>query len=151
MWYSEFIVHLCQKGILQMNILIIDGQGGGVGKQLVTAIKTKYEKCSITSIGTNSAATAAMLKAGADYAATGENAVIVGCRTADIIIGPIGIAIADSLLGEITPAMAAAVGQSKAKKLLIPVNNCNNMIVGIQDLTMNKLVQNVIEMLHELK
>ena len=133
-----------------MNILIIDGQGGGVGKQLVATIKAKYGKYPITAIGTNSAATAAMLKAGADHAATGENAVVVGCRMADIIIGPVGIAIADSLFGEITPAMAVAVGQSNAKKLLIPVNHCNNIIVGILDLTMNRLIQNVIEILELL-
>ena len=134
-----------------MNILIIDGQGGGVGKQLVTAIKTKHGNYSITAVGTNSVATAAMLKAGSDHGATGENAVIVGCRTADIIIGPLGIAIADSLFGEITPSMATAVGQSNAKKLLIPVNHCNNIIVGIPDLTMNRLIQNVLEILDGLE
>ena len=133
-----------------MNILIIDGQGGGVGKQLVTAIKAKHEHHTITAVGTNSAATVVMLKAGADYAATGENAVLVGCRTADVIIGPIGIAIADSLLGEITAAMAVAVGQSQAKKLLIPVNHCNNMIVGVADLTMNRLMQDVLVLLDSI-
>ena len=101
-----------------MRALIIDGQGGGVGKQLVSAIKKEYPQIVVTAVGTNSAASAAMKKAGADYAATGENAVIVGCRTADVIIGPVGIVIADAMLGEITPAMAAAVGQSRAKRLL---------------------------------
>ena len=134
-----------------MNILVIDGQGGGVGKQLVAAIKMKYNDKSITAVGTNSIATTAMLKAGADNAATGENAVIVGCRTADVIIGPIGIVIADSLLGEITSAMAAAIGMSSAKKLLIPINHCNNIIVGVQDLAMNKLVQSVLELLDGLE
>ncbi len=132
-----------------MNIVIVDGQGGGIGKQLVTAIKTKNDGCMITAVGTNSMATAAMLKAGADNGATGENAVIVCCRTADVIIGPIGIAIADSLLGEITPAMAAAVGQSNARKLFIPVNQCDNIIVGIPDLTMSRLIKNVVEILAE--
>jgi len=85
-----------------------------------------------------------MLKAGADHAATGENAVVVGCRTADIIVGPVGIAIADSLLGEITPKMAAAIGQSNAKRILIPINHCNNIIVGVEDLNTSKLIEAVI-------
>lgn len=133
-----------------MNILIIDAQGGGVGKQLVSAIKQHMPQHEITAVGTNSAATAAILKAGADNAATGENAVIVGCRKADVIIGPIGIVIADSMLGEVTPAMAVAVGQSTAKKLLIPINHCNNVIMGISDLTIGRLTQNVIDELSKM-
>ena len=91
-----------------MNILMIDAQGGGMGRQLVASVKKEFPQTEITAVGTNSLATSNMLKAGADHAATGENAVIVGCRKADLIIGPIGIAIADSMFGEITPAMAAA-------------------------------------------
>ena len=86
-----------------------------------------------------------MLKAGANEAATGENAVVVCCRKADVIIGPVGIVIADALLGEITPAMSAAIGQSNAKKLLIPVNHCNNIVVGVADLSMQKLVDAVVQ------
>ena len=86
-----------------------------------------------------------MLKAGADYAATGENAIIVGCRNADVIVGPVGIVIADSLMGEITPAMAVAIGQSSAKRVLIPVNQCNNIIVGVPDLSLTKLLQGTTE------
>lgn len=122
------------------NILIIDGQGGGIGRQLVSAIKEKLPDSVITAVGTNSAATSAMLKAGADNAATGENAVIVGCRKADVIAGPVGIVIADSLFGEITPSMAVAVGQSNAKRVLIPVNHCDNMVVGIGEKTVGELV-----------
>ncbi len=122
------------------NILIIDGQGGGIGRQLVSAIKEKLPDSVVTAVGTNSAATSAMLKAGADNAATGENAVIVGCRKADIIAGPVGIVIADSLFGEITPSMAVAVGQSNAKRILIPVNHCDNMVVGVSEKTVGELV-----------
>jgi hypothetical protein len=132
-----------------MNILVIDAQGGGIGKQLVSAIKHNDPKALITAVGTNSIATAAMLKAGADNAATGENAVVVGCRNADVIIGPIGIVIADSLLGEITPAMAIAVGQSLAKRILIPVNHCDNMVVGVSDLSVGKLIQGALDLLSE--
>lgn len=128
-----------------MKILVIDAQGGGIGKQLVGAIKSEISDAEITAVGTNSIATTSMLKAGADYAATGENAVMVGCRKADVIIGPIGIVIADALHGEISPAMALAVGQSNAKRILIPVNHCDNMIVGVTDLSMTKLIAGVIE------
>ena len=130
-----------------MNILIIDGQGGGIGKQLTAAIKSRHPEAAVTAVGTNSAATAAMLKAGADRAATGENAVIVCCRQTDVIIGPVGIAIADAMLGEITPSMAAAVGQSRAKKILIPVNLCDNIIVGVGDLNISHLIECALDAL----
>jgi hypothetical protein len=128
-----------------MNILVIDAQGGGIGRQLVAAVKESAPGAVVTAVGTNSAATAAMLKAGADRAATGENAVIVGCRNADVIMGPIGIVIADALLGEITPAMAVAVGQSRAKRVLIPVNHCDNIVVGVTDLNLGKLIRMAVD------
>lgn len=133
-----------------MNILIIDAQGGGMGRQLTASIKKEFPKVEITAVGTNTLATSNMLKAGADHAATGENAVIVGCRKADVIIGPVGIAIADSMYGEITPAMAAAVGQSDVKKLLIPMNQCNNIIVGVKNSSMSDMIGAVIEQLRTL-
>ena len=134
-----------------MNILIIDAQGGGLGKQVVTAVKQSFPEAEITAVGTNSAATSAMLKAGADHAATGENAVIVGCRRADVIIGPIGIVVADSMWGEITPAMAAAVGQSSARRILIPINHCDNIIVGVPDLSVGRLVAGVVEAIRAVR
>ena len=105
-----------------MKLVIIDGQGGKMGRTVIEQLKKNLPDLEIYAIGTNSIATSAMLKAGADYGATGENPVIVGARTADIIIGPIGIVIADALMGEITPSMATAIGQSPAYKILIPVN-----------------------------
>ncbi len=116
-----------------MKILVIDAQGGGIGKQVISSLKAKGIKAEITAVGTNSIATTAMLKAGADIAATGENAVIVAARTADIIIGPVGICITDSLYGEITPDMAKAVGQCTGKRILIPINKCDNLIAGLGD------------------
>ena len=101
-------------------------------------------------MGTNSLATAAMLKAGADQGATGENAVLVACRRADVIVGPIGILSADSLLGEVTPAMAVAVGQSEAKKLLLPVNLCSNIVVGVRDMTLSQLMDEAVATLRGL-
>ena len=114
-----------------MNILVIDGQGGQLGCQIIKAIVAKYPKAEVMAVGTNAVATAAMIKNGAKKAATGENPVIVACRKADVIIGPIGIVIADSLFGEITPKMATAVGQSPASRILIPVNKCENLVAGV--------------------
>ncbi|MBM6948448.1 DUF3842 family protein [Mordavella massiliensis] len=133
-----------------MKVLIIDGQGGGLGRQLVTAVKEKLPETEVLAVGTNSIATGAMLRAGADQAATGENAVLVACKRADVIIGPIGIVIADSMLGEITPAMAAAVGQSRARRILLPVNQCDNLIVGTADLGMADKVREAAELLRGL-
>lgn len=127
-----------------LNILVVDGQGGGLGRQLVSALRQACPTAHLTAVGTNSLATGIMLKAGAHQAATGENAVVVACRRADVIVGPVGIAIVDSLLGEITPAMALAVGQSMAKRVLIPVNLCDNFIVGVPDQSMGKLVQSAV-------
>ena len=134
-----------------MKVLVIDGQGGGIGRQLVAAIRETCPGAEITAVGTNSLATSAMMKAGAPLAATGENAVLVGCRRADAIIGPLGIVIADALLGEITPAMAAAVGQSRAKRILIPVNHCDNLVAGVGAKPMGRLVQEAVALLNSLR
>ena len=128
-----------------MNVLVIDGQGGGLGRQLVAAISAACPDAELTAVGTNSLAASAMLKAGAARAATGENAVLVNARRADVIVGPLGIVIADALLGEITPAMAAAVGQADAKRILIPVNHCDNYVVGIADVPVGTLVQSAAQ------
>lgn len=128
-----------------MKILVIDAQGGGVGKQLVTEIKRDIPAARVLAVGTNAVATAAMLKAGADEAATGENAVIVASRVVDVIVGPVGIVIADSLLGEVTPKMAVAVAQSRAVRILIPFHQCNNVIVGVTNYMTSTLIQNAIE------
>ena len=132
------------------NILIVDGQGGKLGKQLIEAIKARFDNIEITAIGTNGIATSTMLKGGADYAATGENPIIVASRKADIIIGPIGLVIADSLMGEITPRMATAVGQSDAVRILIPVNKCDNLVAGVPDLSISALINDAISKLSEL-
>ena len=127
-----------------LNILVIDGQGGQLGGQLIKSMKTKLENIKITAVGTNAIATAAMLKAGADQAATGENPVIVACRKADVIIGPIGIVIADSLYGEITTQMAVAVGKADAVRILLPLNKCDNLVAGVQDVSTAAILEDVI-------
>ena len=134
-----------------MNLLVIDAQGGGIGKQLITAVRSAWPDIHITAVGTNSAAASAMLRAGADEAATGENAVVVCCRSADIIAGPIGIVIADALLGEITPRMAMAVAQSSARRILIPINHCSNIVVGVDDLSIGRLIRGVVAEIEKLR
>lgn len=124
-----------------MKIVVIDGQGGRMGKSLIEQLKKRLPQAEVWAIGTNSIATATMLKAGADFGATGENPVVVACRDADVVAGPVGIVIADALFGEVTPQMAAAVGQSRAQKVLLPVNRCGNIVVGVQDLTVSALVE----------
>ena len=124
-----------------MKIVVIDGQGGKIGKQLVEEILKTAPHAEITAVGTNSIATAAMIKGGARAVATGENTILVACRTADLIVGPIGIVIADAMLGEITPAIAAAVGASAARKVLVPVNRCGAVVAGTEGRSMSELIQ----------
>lgn len=116
-----------------MNIVVIDGQGGRLGKALVEAAIARFPEARLTAVGTNTIATAAMIKAGAKRAATGENAVLVACRDADFILGPIGIVITDALFGEITPAMACAIGQSRASRVLLPMSKCENIVAGVRE------------------
>ena len=131
-------------------VLVIDGQGGGLGRQLVAALSARCSQAQLTAVGTNSLAASAMRKAGAVRTATGENAVVVNCRRADVIVGPIGIVIADALLGEITPAMAAAICQADAKRVLIPVNHCENFVVGVPEGPVSQLVQTAAQKVKEL-
>ena len=133
-----------------MKAVIIDGQGGRLGALLVAEIKKAGLACEVLAIGTNSIATAAMLKAGADGGATGENPVIVAARDADAILGPIGIVCADALLGEVTPAMAAAVSASRAEKLLLPMSRCKHRVVGVKPLTVGELVSEAVAALAAL-
>ena len=133
-----------------MNIYVIDGQSGRMGQLFIERAKSAGLNCPLCAVGTNAIATAAMLKAGADRGATGENPVLVACRNADIIVGPIGILSADSLMGEITPAMALAIGQSSAKKLLLPVNQCSNIVVGVGNMSLNQLMDEAVATLKEL-
>lgn len=127
-----------------MNILVIDGQGGQLGGQLIKSLKANFQNIKIMAVGTNATATAAMLKAGADQAATGENPVMVACKKTDMIIGPIGIVIADALFGEITPKMAVAVGRADAVRILLPVNKCDNLVAGIPNVSTAAILEDVI-------
>lgn len=132
-----------------MKVLVIDGQGGRIGKMLVEQLIASGAfadgENSLIAIGTNSMATAAMLKAGASAAATGENPVAVNCPDADVIAGPIGIIAADSLLGEVTPRMAFAIARSRAQKVLIPVSRCSITVAGLPQLPAGESVRSAAE------
>ena len=130
-------------------ITIIDGQGGRMGKAIIEQLKKQFPEQELLAIGTNSIATAAMMKAGADYGATGENPVLVAARDSDIIIGPIGIVIADALYGEVTESMAAAVGRSHALQILMPVNRCNHHVVGCEKLSINEIIALTVNQVKE--
>jgi len=133
-----------------MKVLVIDAQGGGIGKQLVTRIKKEYPDQTVIAVGTNSIATSAMLRAGADQGATGENSVVVTCRQADVIIGPIGIIIADAMLGEITPTIARTIAAADAIRILIPFNMCDTLIAGISNVSTSRLIDAAIDRLSEI-
>ena len=133
-----------------MTVLIVDGQGGRLGKQLVKEVRERFPQLPLMEVGTNSMATESMLKAGADRAATGENAVVVACRKADVILGPVGIVIADALLGEVTPAMAKAVGQSDAVRILLPSDKCSTLVAGVGSQGMSALIGDAMDKLADL-
>lgn len=132
-----------------MKLLVIDGQGGGIGAQLISSLK-EVEGIEIIAVGTNSAAASAMRKAGAVKTATGENAIIVNAGKADIIVGPIGIAIADSMYGEVTPAMTAAVGSSDAVRILIPFQNCGSTIIGVTETNTGRLISEAVQTIQQI-
>lgn len=133
-----------------MKLLIIDGQGGQLGAQLIKAIMSRFTDMNIMAVGTNATATATMLKSGAKQAATGENPVVVACRKADVIIGPIGIVIADAMYGEVTERMAVAVGQADATRILIPINKCENLVAGVSDTSMSAMIEDTLVKLAKL-
>ncbi len=133
-----------------MKVVVIDGQSGRIGQLFIERVCKAELPCELIAIGTNAIATAAMLKGGAVSGATGENPVKVACRTADVIVGPIGILVADAMMGEVTADMAMAVAQSQAKRLLLPVNMCNNIIVGTQGCTLSAILSEAVAVLQEI-
>jgi len=138
-----------EKGDKGVKIVIVDGQGGRLGKLLVEGVKARLPQAQVYALGTNSIATATMLKAGADYGATGENPVIWGVMDADAVLGPVGIVVAHAILGEVTPAMAEAVGGCRAKKFLIPMNSCGVVIAGVKEQTLPIYVAQAVEQMIE--
>jgi hypothetical protein len=130
-----------------MEILVIDGQGGGIGKGLIENIKKYNEDIFVIAVGTNSIATSNMKRAGANVVATGENAIIYNAKHAEIIVGPIGIVFGNSMYGEISPAMAQAISCSEAKKYLIPVNQCSGHVLGVMNKSIQEYIHDFIEII----
>lgn len=123
----------------------MDGQGGGVGRSLVEAIAEAFPQAQLIAVGTNAAATSNMMKGGAVSGATGENAVVYNSSRADVIVGPIGIVLANGMLGEITPRMAEAVSSSDARLILLPMNKCHAVVVGIENKKLGDYVKDAVE------
>lgn len=128
-------------------VLVIDGQGGRFGSAIISRILASKTECTLVAVGTNSMATAAMIKAGATLSATGENPVVFNAKDADVIMGPMGIIAANSFMGELSPAMSLAVSQSSALKILIPVNKCNIFVPGVEGETLAELLDGAVEKL----
>ncbi len=128
-----------------MTVVILDAQGGGMGRMLVEGLKKALPEQPVIAVGTNALATAAMLRAGADQGATGENAIVVTSGRADLILCPIGMVLCDAMLGEVTPAMAMAVGRSRAHKILLPVSRCQTTIAGTPKMSMAEAVQKAVD------
>lgn len=127
-----------------MKIVVIDGQGGRLGCLMVEQVKARLPRAQIYALGTNSTATAAMLKAGADFGATGENPVVRGVIDADGVLGPVGIVVANAILGEVTPNMAEAVGSCRAKKYLVPMNSYGVVVAGVEELPLSAYVSQAV-------
>lgn len=134
-----------------MRIAVIDGQGGGIGKFLVESLKNRFgATIEIIALGTNTIATSVMLKAGADEGATGENAILFNADKLDIIVGPLGIISANSMLGELTPDMARAVAESPARKVMIPVNKCNIYLAGLKNDTLPNYIDDAVNIVETI-
>lgn len=131
-----------------MLIVVIDGQGGGLGASLVSRLKARLgSKVQLRAVGINALATSAMLKAGADRAATGENAVCYNAAQADLILGPIGLLAANSLMGEVSPAIAAAVSSARARRILVPVSSgCGILVAGAADKKLEELLDSAADL-----
>jgi len=132
-----------------MKIVIIDGQGGRLGKLFVEQVLTKLPQAEIHALGTNSIATATMLKAGAHCGATGENPVVRGVMDADAVLGPVGIVVAHAILGEVTPTMAEAVGACRARKFLVPMNSCGVVVAGVKEESLQSYVTQAVDRMIE--
>jgi hypothetical protein len=134
-----------------MVIMIMDGQGGGIGSTVIKALRASAGgQVDIYALGTNSTATARMMKAGANRGATGENAIVQTSPKADVIIGPLAILMPHAMMGEVTPKMAEAVSASGAQKILIPLTQEKVTVVGVSPDPLPHLVERVVEIIEKM-
>lgn len=133
-----------------MKIAVVDGQGGGIGKAVVEEVRKAFPDLYILALGTNALATGQMLKAGATEGATGENAIIHNMEHVDVVIGVVGILCANSMMGELSPAMAQAIGGSHTNKVLLPINRCHIHVVSVAETGLSRHIRNVIDELREI-
>jgi NAD(P)-dependent dehydrogenase (short-subunit alcohol dehydrogenase family) len=133
-----------------LKIIVIDGQGGGIGSLIVKRLRDEFgDTIEILALGTNAAATSAMMKSRADKGATGENAIILNADRADILIGPLSIMLPNAMLGELTPKMAEAIVLSKAKKFLLPLNQEGVNVIGIEKEPLPHLIEKIVEVVRQ--
>ena len=128
-----------------MKIMIVDGQGGGVGRSLVEAMRERYADAELIAVGTKAAATSNMMKGGTAVGATGENAVVYNSARVDYIVGPVGIIMANAMLGEITPRMAEAIASADVPVLLIPMSRCNARIMGVENRKLGDYIKEAVD------
>lgn len=128
-----------------MKIMIVDGQGGGVGRSLVEAMRERYADAELIAVGTNAAATSNMMKGGTAVGATGENAVVYNSARVDYIVGPVGIIMANAMLGEITPRMAEAIASADVPVLLIPMSRCNAQVMGVENRKLGDYIKEAVD------
>ena len=132
-----------------INVAVVDGQGGGIGRAIVEKVKKAFPELNVIALGTNAVATGQMLKAGADEGATGENAIIHNMQHVDIVLGVIGILTANTMMGELSPAMASAIGGSHTFKILLPINRCHIHVVSVGDVPLGENIDNAIDALDD--
>ncbi len=132
-----------------MRIAVVDGQGGGIGRAIVEKLRAAMPDVEIVALGTNSAATGQMIRAGADDGATGENAIVHNMKYVDVVVGVIGIINANSMMGELSPRMAQAIGESRAYKVLLPINRCNIHVVSVEDAPLGVHLDNAVRAIKE--
>ncbi|WP_200804863.1 DUF3842 family protein [Anaerosalibacter sp. Marseille-P3206] len=132
-----------------ITVAVVDGQGGGIGSIIIERLKSQVPNIKIQALGTNSSATKNMLKAGADEAATGENAIVYNVKDADIIMGVVAILMPDSMMGELSPKMAEAIGSSHAMKILIPLTRCNIRVALPGEYNLQECVDYGVELVND--